>query len=163
MEQFVFAELPTSVEALNALPESTLDTPYKTAALTIAVLCNFESDPEATFSMLDVLKGPEPTSTFEKQFIKERLTGKPYKCLSYFEGSSPENGYTPNKPYTISVSTGPNSFPEDNWAYMFVTSSGADSPRQIKLRKKPSTGQWFLNEIMCLSDIRVPVESDPWA
>ena len=33
----------------------------------------------------------------------------------------------------------------------------------IKLRKKPSTGQWFLNDIQCLADIRVPVEEDPWA
>ena len=36
-------------------------------------------------------------------------------------------------------------------------------PRAIRLRKKPSTGQWFLIEIQCLSDIRVPVETDPWA
>ena len=33
----------------------------------------------------------------------------------------------------------------------------------IKLRKKPSTGQWFLNDIQCLSDIRVPASEDPWA
>jgi len=46
---------------------------------------------------------------------------------------------------------------------MYVTSGGADSPRPIKLRKKPSTGQWFLNEIQCLSDIRTPVAADPWA
>ena len=49
------------------------------------------------------------------------------------------------------------------WATMFVKSSGADSPRQIKLRKKPSTGQWFLNDIQCLSDIKVPANLDPWA
>lgn len=35
--------------------------------------------------------------------------------------------------------------------------------RSIKLRKKPSTGQWFLNDIQCLSEIRVPQEADPWA
>ena len=35
--------------------------------------------------------------------------------------------------------------------------------RSIKLRKKPSTGQWFLNDIQCLSDIRVPASEDPWA
>ena len=44
-----------------------------------------------------------------------------------------------------------------------MTSGGADNPRPIKLRKKPSTGQWFLNDIQCLSDIRVPVAEDPWA
>ena len=43
---------------------------------------------------------------------------------------------------------------------MWVKSGGADSPRQIKLRQKPSTGQWFLNDIQCLSDIRIPTEED---
>ena len=40
---------------------------------------------------------------------------------------------------------------------------GADSARQIRLRTKPSTGQWFLWEQFLLSDIRVPVSADPWA
>ena len=66
-------------------------------------------------------------------------------------------------PYAVSVASNPYSFTNENWAVMHVQSSGADSLRQIKLRKKPSTGQWFLNEIQCLSDIRIPVEADPWA
>ena len=44
-----------------------------------------------------------------------------------------------------------------------VNSGGADSPRQIKLRSKPSTGQWFLWEQFLLADIRQPVAADPWA
>ena len=66
-------------------------------------------------------------------------------------------------PYTIEISDNPHSYPEENWATLYVQSAGADSPRGIKLRKKPSTGQWFLNEIQCLSDIRVPAAEDPWA
>ena len=89
--------------------------------------------------------------------------GKYYKTFSYFEGATPENGYVPTVPYTIKVTETPYSYPQDNYATMYVTSSGADSPRAIRLRKKPSTGQWFLIEIQCLSDIRVPVEADPWA
>lgn len=57
----------------------------------------------------------------------------------------------------------PYSFSNENWATMYIQSYGADSPRSMKLRKKPSSGQWFLNEIQCLSDIRLPVEDDPWA
>lgn len=53
-------------------------------------------------------------------------------------------------------------YAEENWATLYVTSCGADNPRPIKLRKKPSTGQWILNDIQCLSDIRIPVEEDPW-
>ena len=77
-----------------------------------------------------------------------------------------ENAYNAgirNISYVISVSENPYSFDEENWATLYVTSGGADNPRPIKLRKKPSTGQWFLNDIQCLSDIRIPAEEDPWA
>lgn len=162
-ESFVFNSLPTSVNELKSLPEASLDSPYKTAALVLAVLCNFENDKAETFEMLNYLKGPEPVSVYEKQFIAERLSGKYYKSFSFFDGSSPENGYKPSAPYRIVICANPYSFPEKNWAVMHVKSSGADSLRQIKLRCKPSTGQWFLNEIQCLSDIRMPVADDPWA
>ena len=82
---------------------------------------------------------------------------------SFFEGAAPENGYQPVQPYSIVVSDNPYSYPDENWATLYVKSSGADNARGIKLRRKPSTGQWFLNEIQCLSDIRLPVEEDPWA
>lgn len=36
-------------------------------------------------------------------------------------------------------------------------------PRPLKLRNKPSTGQWFLWEQQLLTGIRIPVEADPWA
>lgn len=160
---FIFTSLPTDLTELKALPESVLNSPYKTAALTLAVLCNYQSNPDATFEMLDFLKGPEAVSEYEKQFIRERLRGKEYKTFSYFNGATPENGYTPTKPYTISVNENPYSFPDENWATLYVKSSGADSPRGIKLRRKPSTGQWFLNDIQCLSDIRMPAADDPWA
>lgn len=162
-EKFSFAVLPTNLSELQTLPEASLDSPFKTTALVIAALCHLEENENATFEMLDFLKGPDNVSPFEKQFIKERMTGKSYKVFSYFEGATPENGYKPNVPYAITVIETPYSYPQDNYATMYVKSSGADSPRAIRLRKKPSTGQWFLIEIQCLSDIRVPVETDPWA
>ena len=161
--KFTFNQLPTNVSELQNISEATLDTPFKTAALTMLALCQYEKDSAATIEMLNFLKGPENVSEYEKQFIKERLKDKQYKVLSFFDGATPENGYTPSVPYTIEVTDNPYSYPDDNWATMFVKSSGADSPRQIKLRKKPSTGQWFLNDIQCLSDIKVPANLDPWA
>ncbi|MBQ2824270.1 MAG: hypothetical protein IJF18_06810 [Oscillospiraceae bacterium] len=162
-EKFTFEALPEGLDELKALPEAALDSPFRTTALVVAALCNFEKSENATFEMLDFLKGPDNVSPFEKQFIKERLAGKYYKTFSYFAGATPENGYVPTKPYTITVTETPYSYPQENYATMYVTSGGADSPRSIRLRKKPSTGQWFLVEIQCLSDIRVPVEEDPWA
>lgn len=162
-ESFSFASLPTSVAELQALPEASLDTAFKTTALCIAALCNWEKDANATWEMLDFLKGPETVNEREKQFIKDRLSGKQYKTLSFFKGATPDNGYTPTSPYTITVSENPYSFDEENWATLYVTSGGADAPRPVKLRRKPSTNQWFINDIQCLADIRIPTEQDPWA
>ena len=160
--EFIFTEFPTNLAELKQIPEAVLNSPFKTAALTLAVLCNYGNEPDNTFEMLDFLKGPESVSEYEKQFIHERLKGKEYKTFSYFKGATPENGYTPIKPYTISINENAYSFTDENWATLYVKSSGADYPRGIKLRKKPSTGQWFLNDIQCLSDIRVPSANDPW-
>ncbi len=162
-EIFTFASLPSGLAQLRALPEAALTSPFATAALSLAALACWGRTPEAAYEMLDYLKGPEPLSPFEKQFIRDRLAGKDYKILSYFDGAVPENGYTPSAPYRIRVSANPYSYPEENWATLFVTSGGADSPRQIRLRRKPSTNQWFLVELQCLSDIRVPAAADPWA
>lgn len=162
-ETFTFTKLPSDITELQSLPESALISPFATVALTLAVLCNYKLSVEKTIEMLDFLKGPENVSGFEKQFINEHLGSETYKAFSYFEGSSPENNYTPSEPFRITVIENPYSFINENWATLYVRSSGADNPRPVKLRKKPSTGQWFLNEIQCLADIRTPVNEDPWA
>lgn len=162
-ETFSFNSIPTTLGELKMLPEAKLDSPYKAAALSLLALINYDKDKESTFEMLDFLKGPDSVSEFEKQFIRDRIAGKHYKVLSFFKGATVDNNYTPTTPYTITVSSNPYSFPEDNWATLYVKSAGADSERPIKLRKKPSTGEWFVNDIQCLADIRTPKSEDPWA
>jgi len=162
-EKFTFASLPANVDELKALPEARLDTAFKTTALVILALNRYEEDPDGTIAMLNFLRGPEEFNGKEQSFLKDRLAGKGYKVRSFFEGATPANNYAPTVPYTVAVSENPYSFDEENWATMYVTSSGADNPRPIKLRKKPSTGQWFLNDIQCLGDIRPPKSQDKWA
>lgn len=162
-EKFTFATLPSNVEALRALPEATMDTAFKTTALVILALNHYDADPNAAVEMLSFLKGPEDFNGKEQAFLKDRLAGKGYKARSFFDGATADNNYTPNTPYTVAVSENPYSFDEENWATMYVTSGGADNPRPIKLRKKPSTGEWFLNDIQCLADIRLPKSEDKWA
>lgn len=162
-ETFTFAKIPENVSELKSLPEASLDSPFKTTALTILALCRYEQNPNEVIEMLNFLKGPVDVSPYEKQFINERLRDKYYKPFSFFVGATPENGYIPSTPYTILVYENPYSFDNDGWAVLWLKSGGADNMRQIKLRKKPSTGQWFLNEIQCLSDIRIPAAEDPWA
>ena len=115
--------------------------------------------------MLEFLHGPKGLSTYDKQFIADRFRDKDYVPRSYFEGSTPENGYEPVKPYTITFFENPYSRDQlkDGYLTLHVKSGGADSARQIKLRTKPSTGQWFLWEQFLLADIRKPVSADPWA
>ena len=69
---FTFPSVPKNVEELKALPESDLSTPFKTCALTMLVLMNYENNTQATIDMLNFLKGPAPMSNFEIQFLRDR-------------------------------------------------------------------------------------------
>jgi len=162
-EKFTFSALPANVDELKALPEAKLNTAFKTTALTILALSRYETDPDAAIAMLSWLKGPEEFNTSEQAFLKDRLKGKEYKVRSFFSGATPENDYTPSVPYVVAVSENPYSFDNENWAALYVTSGGAGNPRPIKLRRKLSTGEWFLNDIQCLADIQLPKSEDKWA
>ena len=161
---FTFQALPADLAALKALPEAALTDPYATAALSLLALGQFQDNKAASVEMLDFLKGPDKCSPSELQLISDRfMDGKFYKVRSFFEGATPANNYTPSQPYTVKVSSTPYSFDNENWATLYLHSGGSDSPRPVKLRKKPSTGQWFLVEIQYLGDIRTPVAEDKWA
>lgn len=162
-EKFKFSAIPSNVEELRKLPEAVLDTPYKTTALALLALCHYKDNPDETFEMFDFLNGPDAVLPSTRAMLEERLSEATYKPFSFFAGAKPENEYKPDEPFTITVSSNPHSFENENWAVMFVQSGGSDSLRQVTLRKKPSTGQWFINEIQCLADIRIPVSTDPWA
>lgn len=158
---FRFAELPRTVTGLRNLPEVVLATPFQTAALVVAVLCRYGQDVAATIEMLNFLKGPQPLTNYDMQFMRDRLGGKEYLPFSYFAGASVTNNYTPTRPYTITVEENPYSYSEQNYAKLFIRSAGADSARPITLRRKGE--QWFLWEHSLLPDIRKPVAEDPWA
>ena len=155
--------LPASLLELKLMPGADLKDEYQVAALTVAVLCNYENDAQATFEMMDYLRGPRPMNKMDRQFLRDRLRGKGYKTFSFFKGTSPANGYQASAPYTVEVSENAYSRSEENYVKLFLHSSGADSPRPITLRRKPSTGKWFVWQISFLSDIRIPQELDPWA
>ncbi|NLC89175.1 MAG: hypothetical protein GX681_03820 [Clostridiaceae bacterium] len=162
-ETFEFTDLPLNLEELKTLPEADLSSPYKTAALTILALCRYEGNPEDAVAMLNFLKGPQPLSNYDLQFLRDRLSGKGYKPYSFLQGSAPENNYEAIQPYQISIFDGPYSYQDEGYVRLLLRSSGADSPREIKLREKPSSGEWFLWEHYLLSDIRAPQAEDPWA
>jgi hypothetical protein len=160
----VLNKLPESLEELQALPEAERAKPEQTAALTIAALCLYPKDKEESCRMLDWLRGPRPMSPMEKQFIRDRfMDGKDYIPRSYFAGAVPENDYQPSLPLTLVFRDRASQPVEKEYRILDVRSGGADSPRSVTLRLKPSTGEWFLWEQMLLAGIRVPTSQDEWA
>ena len=163
-ETFTFQSLPESVSQLMALPEASLDTPFKTAALTVCALCAWAASPEIGQEMLNFLKGPASLTPYEISFINERFRdNSPLLPFSYFEGARPENDYTPNKPFTVKITSNPHSKRDDTHTTLWIKSGGADNPREVALRLKPSEGKWYLNEQHLLVGIRVAKSADPWA
>ena len=160
-----FPQLPVNLAQLQAMPEGALRQQEHTAALAVAALCIYPVNKDSALEMLEYLQGPRGITPYDKQFLADRFRDKDYVPRSYFAGATPQNNYEPSEPYTITVFENPYSRSQIGEGYLtlHIRSGGADSPRQIKLRNKPSTGQWFLWEQFLLSDIRKPVSADPWA
>lgn len=163
-ETFTFLSLPESLDEMQALPEANLDTPFKAAALTVLALCAYSADKGIGTEMLNWLRGPRPMNGQDISFLNDRFRGgKTYLPFTYFSGATPDNGYTPAKPYTIVVESNHVSGAEEGYMKLFIPCGGADDPRPIKLRQRGSDGKWFLWEQYLLTGVRIPKEQDPWA
>lgn len=160
---FTFTALPESLAQMQALPEASLDSPFKTAALTVCALCAYAADKNIGTEMLNWLRGPRPLNGTEISFLNDRFRdGKTYIPFSYFEGATPDNDYTPSEPFRVTVQSTHVSGEEQGYMKLFIPCGGADSPRPIKLRMK-GDGKWFLWEQYLLTGIRTPKSADPWA
>lgn len=157
-----FNRFPLNVNDTRMMFEQIKKDPFYVAALSVAVFCHYKQNRDETFNMIDVLKGPQPLSNFDKQFLRDRLGGKEYKPFSFFEGAYPENEYVPTQPYRITVEKGMYQSSDPNYVTMYLRSNGADAPRSLILRAKGGV-DWYLTEITYLGDIKVPVSQDPWA
>ncbi|MBP5288246.1 MAG: hypothetical protein J6Z79_00045 [Clostridia bacterium] len=159
------ASLPRTLAELQAMPEAALTDPNAAAALTIAALCVFPQDRAACYEMLNFLRGPRPMSPMDEAFIRDRfMDGKDYLPRSYFDGAKPDNDYTPDQPLAVTVKEQTNSREQEGYITLYLFSGGADNPRPVTFRNKPSTGQWFLWEYSgLLSGIRIPKSQDAWA
>lgn len=158
-----FSRLPVSAAEVEEMDSIYYQTPEYAVGMFIAILCHYPDDAEETLRMLEVINGPETITDYDKSFLKDRMEDRNYKPFSFLEGSSPDNDYTPTKPYKLTVYTASNTYDEDGYARLMMQSSGADSKRPIMVRKKESTGEWFFWDHGLLPDIRTPVSQDPWA
>ena len=162
--QIIIQKIPESLPEFEALAAGQR-TPEKISALFLCALSLFDRNMADGVSAMNLLRGPKPMTPYDAQFLRDRLRGKAYLPLAYFEGATPENGYQPRAPYRLNVLADPR--PQDiepGYLRVFLKTAGADSPRPMKLRQKASTGQWFLWEYSSiLSGIRIPAAQDPWA
>ena len=162
--QIIIQKIPESLPEFEALAAGQR-TPEKISALFLCALSLFDRNMADGVSAMNLLRGPKPMTPYDAQFLRDRLRGKAYLPLAYFEGATPQNGYKPNAPYVLNVLSDPR--PQDiepGYLRVFLKTAGADSPQPMKLRQKASTGEWFLWEYSSiLSGIRIPAAEDPWA
>ena len=77
-ERFTFSALPESLAQMQAMPEASLDTPFKAAALTVCALCAYAADRNVGTEMLNWLRGPRPLNGQDISFLNDRFRdGKP--------------------------------------------------------------------------------------
>lgn len=162
-QTFTFNSLPESLAELQATPEAVLDSPYKTAALSLCALCAYAADKNIGIEMLNFLRGPRPLSPYDISFLDDRFRdGNTYVPFSYFKGATPDNNYTPTVPFTVTIESNPYSDANEGYKKLFIKSGGADNPREIVLRMR-GDGKWFLWDQFLLVGIRTPKAQDPWA
>lgn len=156
------SSVPTTSEEFSALPQNDLSKPENTCVMFLLALALYLKDSDAGVAALNTLRGPRPLSNYDIQFLRDRLRGKSYLPLAYFDGATPENNYVPSNPLTLEVIA--DSRPQDieeGYLRLFLKTAGADSPRPIKLRQKGNS--WYLWEYSSiLSGIRIPSEADAW-
>ena len=166
MKRVVLGNMPENLSEFELLMQKfSTKNPEEVCALFFAALHVLTKNKQDGYAAVNALRGPRPLSRFEEQFLWDRLYDKLYLPMVYFDGAAPGNNYTPAQPYTVTLHDDPR--PQDMQAgYMrlLVKTPGADSPRSIMLRTKPSTGEWFLWEYPAiLMGVRIPVNEDPWA
>ncbi len=161
-QTFSFAALPESLAEMKALPEASLANPFATAALTVCALCAYAADKSIGTEMLNFLRGPRPLSNQDISFLNDRFMEVKYVPFSYFKGAVPANDYTPDTPFTVTVTSGPYSDANEGYKKLYIRSGGADNPREIVLRRL-GDGRWMLWDQFLLVSIRKARCDDPWA
>ncbi len=157
-EQIIsIAALPENTEAFIALRDEFASTPEGGAAVFVIALNVYAQDPDLGLEMLTIAidsewlvdninagyKGKAPSSADIQRF-EERIRARPYVAHSYIWGTSPENAYEiPDGPLAIGIRIQDGDV-ENETARIFVFSSGADSPRPIRL-DLASNGYWKAN------------------
>jgi len=173
-EQIIAVEaLPATADAFIELRNDLATTPHGGAVVFVVALNVYAQDPDLGLAMLTIAmdsewlvdninagyKGKSPNNADIQRF-EERIGARPYVARSYIRGTSPENAYMiPEGPLAFGIKEQAGDV-EAETARIFVYSSGADSPRPIRV-DLASNGYWKANSwSSLLSNIREPVEEN---
>lgn len=160
-ETFSFRVLSESLEQMQALPEASLDTPYKAAALVLCALCVYVADEKIAVEMLNWLRGNRPLNSMELSFLKNCYRNDVDVPFSYFKGAVPATNYVPSFPLEVTIESNAHSDLNPGYKKLFLRSGGHEKPREIVLRQTYD-GHWQLLEQFLLVGIRPPMSIDPW-
>ncbi len=147
LEPIVLDRRPQTVLEFRGLQERFARKPEGGAAAFVTALWMFCLDrslgEECLLLTVDADRIEQVIGTHGKQLqqmfrlrIEEQLATQPYLIRSYFVGATPQNGYQPSDPYTITCLDNPFSIDSTGLRIkLFLVCGGADSPRPITLRR----------------------------
>lgn len=173
----VFSDTPANVDELKPLhkademlkssadiTDTNANGRFEVVALYFAALRAFDpKNPDVTYDMMEELcespttkilngKGTDSFNNFSRNAMKDNLS-KSYKYKymgnAYFDGATPDNGYTPSEPLTVTLEDyvyaeqHSNDYQTDIYK---ITSffPGADSERIIQVYQDPIDGKWYI-------------------
>jgi hypothetical protein len=160
--------LPAHIAAFLALRDTVSHTPQGGAAVfALALLLHVRDRAlglQALTAALDAshltdgpsgLQGKQPSALVLRN-LRDRVEKKPYIAASYFEGTSPGSAYALPAHLAVRVREQRGDVGASE-AKVFVFSSGADTPRPMRLVKSPK-GHWKATEWSSLEvGVRPPV------
>ncbi len=169
--EVVFHELPTDYNVFLNIVESTLNLPERAAALFILALRIYAVDNELGIQMLSYLRHLDSLEEQEiKKLLEEPLRKSRYIPLAYFKGASPQNCYTPDEPYVITIKEDSKKSLKRKYKTLYIGCPGAGIYRPItlvkikkrKVKNKRFLGNpWFVEEYASLTlPVPEPVQKE---
>ena len=155
-----FNRFPATVREFEQVREQIGGEPHGAIALQLMAFELYRRDRKAgeTCVRMNTVKNyaDSPLRRLHELFGKDVNYARPYQVAAYLKGATPENGYTPSKPYTIEVQVG--NVPSYSESSIFQTDvislrvltngkdSGAVNVQVLKTHKpdESSKGKYFI-------------------
>lgn len=163
--------IPDSMEEFLSLRDEIAESPEGGAAVYVVALIMFTRDEDLGTDALTAAldrsmiksdpqgyKGYSPVWPFSDK-LRRYLRPKPYIARSYIDGTSPGGAYElPEPPYMVVLSRNKYSVIAEDEVKVFVSSSGADSPRPVTLLRN-NREIWKVKVESLILGIRPPEET----